>query len=76
MVFILLFIELTYVHKVDKAFFGTLQTLDLLLQLMHLSILISNGCVQGLKPPHIFLEPLNLRSKYVSFNLYLLNQNR
>lgn len=64
--------ELTYIHKVDEALFGTLQTFNLLLQSTHLRILISYGCVQGLKPPHNFLEPLNLRGKYVSFNLYLL----
>lgn len=69
----LVFRELTYIHKVDEALFGTLQTFNLLMQSTHLRILISNGCVQGLKPPHNFLEPLNLRGKNVSFDLYLLN---
>jgi hypothetical protein len=64
--------ELTYIHKVDEALFDTLQTFNLLFQSTHLRILINYGCVQGLKPPHNFLEPLNLRGKYVSFNLYLL----
>ena len=69
----LVFKELTYIHKVDEVLFGTLQTFNLLLQSTHLRILISNGCVQGLKPPHNLLEPLNLCGKYVSFDLYLLN---
>ena len=69
----LLIRELTYIHKADEALFGTLQTFNLLLQSTHLGILISNGCMQGLKPPHNFLEPLNLRGKYVAFNLNLLN---